>query len=119
MPAVLLVRRTKSRTFVLLAIKGFDMSTTIEQIKLEAQAAFLSETMPTHECKPSNFYVDGYLRARTDQATEIAELKAKLAMASSAIQKAYSFQSSGASPSIHDYGRWRRIEATIEQLLKD
>jgi hypothetical protein len=61
----------------------------------------------------------GYIRARIEQTAQIAELKAKLTTAASAIQEAYSFQSSGTSPSIHDYGRWRRIEATITKLLKD
>jgi hypothetical protein len=57
--------------------------------------------------------------AITEQATEIAALKAHLASASEGLVEAYNFQSSGTVPSIHDYGRWRRIEASIIKLLKD
>lgn len=48
----------------------------------------------------------------------VTELEERLIMAQSAIQEAYSFQSSGCVPTIHDYGRWRRINESIEAVFK-
>ncbi len=100
-----------------------------EQLKIAAQAAYLGETMPTHECKPSDFYIDGYLRARNEQAAEIAELM-PLAKFGASVLKAYkegyvsdeeignfALRSGCLTQPIEGYAP--DIEATTTKLLKD
>jgi hypothetical protein len=88
---------------------------TPEQI-VNQLTEFATDLYKKGELQPSYGYFDDLHQC---QATEIAALKSQVASAAEGLAEAYNFQSSGTAPSIHDYGRWRRIVATIEQLLKE
>ena len=68
-----------------------------------------------------NCYIAGYVKARTEQATEIAELKAKLAEVVTATQRIITNANGDANTGYFDVPVSNITEAklAIEQLLKD